>query len=44
MDKKEQAQNIAILSAKALGIPQEGIIIEGLDLKMKLLLQSDTYF
>ncbi len=41
MDKKEQAQNIAILSAKALGVPQEGIIIEGLELKMKLLLQSD---
>lgn len=41
MDKKEQAEYVAALSARAVGVPVDGIIIEELELKMKLLLQSD---
>ncbi len=42
MDLKERAEYVAALSCRAMGIPNEGILIEKLPLKIKILLQTDT--
>jgi len=42
MDLKERAEYIANLSCRAMKIPSEGIMIEQLPLKIKILLQNDT--
>jgi hypothetical protein len=42
MDIKERAEYIATLSCRAMNIPNEGILIEKLPLKIKILLQADT--
>jgi hypothetical protein len=42
MDHKEQAEYIATIACKAVRIPQEDIMIEGMPLKIKILLQDDT--
>lgn len=41
MDNKELAEYVATLSAKAMGVPADGIKIEDLPIKVKLLLQAD---
>lgn len=41
MDNKEIAEYVATLSARAMAVPSDGIKIEDLPIKMKLLLQSD---
>lgn len=41
MDNKEIAEYVATLSARAMSVPSDGIKIEDLPIKMKLLLQSD---
>lgn len=42
MDMKEQAEYVANLSCRTMLIPTEGIMIEQLPLKIKILLQNDT--
>lgn len=42
MDVKESAEFVAITACKAMNIPSEGILIEQLPLKIKILLQKDT--
>jgi hypothetical protein len=42
MDLKERAEFVAITACKAMNIPNEGILIEQLPLKIKILLQKDT--
>lgn len=42
MDMKENAEYIANIACRALNIPQEGIVIEQMELKIKILLQDDT--
>lgn len=42
MELKERAEYVATMSCRAMNIPNEGIVIENLPLKMKILLQTDT--
>lgn len=41
MDKKEIAEYVAALSVRVMNVPSDGIIIEDLPIKVKLLLQPD---